>query len=641
MKKNHILIVAFLYIITIQAQNIKTYSGDFKKGKATYSYYENSNYERIYEGKFSYKYFVNYNHYQNVIISGEFSNNLKSGIWQYKGYDEPNSNSNDQLTINGSYIKGKKNGKWSLKRVALFPLNKNNSFTQEMILNFKNDTLINDFSYTNSKENISIKGKFNRIGNYDGEWRSVGNILEDIRVYRNGFLTFRLLKNKATGEVYDKKDFNAILPYVIFDKDSLYSGTTIKFGNKYVIEQFKIKDEEWIKTKDGENNLIECLDFPAINYWTGEFNSHNLGIENLIFDFEILTPDNPIIGATFYGIYDHNKIGVNEKIISNYDFNTLILNINSQKELYASTVKEGYDALDAKDYNKALSSFQLAQNYKVEQNVSNKILELEKTKAENTERLKSIIEEADDLLEYKKEFDNAILKYNEALTITFFDNSKIKVKSDPAYLYKRIEDCKNGKAQIQKNKKLEEEKKKDLEDFIVARIKTNYDLKLVKPEELNKIENKIHELCFNFLKENMFENMESQGKLQFIIDTNGVIKFDYSKIICDNKKYVNFIKNNMQSISSNIVYLNDYKINCSGDIDITSKSYVGKTDIEYRMGTNPVSYPDKEPSIEVKNAILKKTKSSQLYSNGYKLKFEFISVGNLSFENIEILKSLR
>jgi len=249
-----------------------------------------------------------------------------------------------------------------------------------MVLNFKNDVLINDFSYTNSRGNISIKGKFNRIGNYDGEWRSVGNISEDIRVYRNGFMTFRLLKNKATGEVYDKKDFNAILPYLIFNQDSLYSGTTIKLGSKYVIEQFKIKDEEWITTKDGDNKLIECLDFPAINYWTGEFNSHNLGIENLIFDFAILTPDNPIIGATFYGIYDHNKFGVNEKIISNYDFNSLILNIDSQKELYASAVKDGYDAFEAKDYNKALNSFQLAQNYKIEQTVSNKILDLEKLK---------------------------------------------------------------------------------------------------------------------------------------------------------------------------------------------------------------------------------------------------------------------
>ena len=61
------LILCFVFFLSgnLQAQKVKTYSGNYKlnssssefyperyKGNSTYSYYENEDYERIYHGKF-------------------------------------------------------------------------------------------------------------------------------------------------------------------------------------------------------------------------------------------------------------------------------------------------------------------------------------------------------------------------------------------------------------------------------------------------------------------------------------------------------------------------------------------------------------------------------------------------------------
>lgn len=57
------------------SQAIKSYSGSFENGTATYQYIENDKYERVYHGPFSYK-------SGNLTLIGKFSDDKKHGDWK-------------------------------------------------------------------------------------------------------------------------------------------------------------------------------------------------------------------------------------------------------------------------------------------------------------------------------------------------------------------------------------------------------------------------------------------------------------------------------------------------------------------------------------------------------------------------------
>ena len=78
----------FLLFISIwlgtNCQNLKTYSGIYEKGNATYQYYENKDYERVLQGAFSYKSkSYDYSYFEQD-ITGIFKENFKDGLWTAK-----------------------------------------------------------------------------------------------------------------------------------------------------------------------------------------------------------------------------------------------------------------------------------------------------------------------------------------------------------------------------------------------------------------------------------------------------------------------------------------------------------------------------------------------------------------------------
>ena len=75
-----LLITSSLYT---KGQSIKTYKGQFKKGIATYQYFEDTNKMRIFHGNFYYK--ETYEGWSKIekIIKGRYRNNLKDGLWVY------------------------------------------------------------------------------------------------------------------------------------------------------------------------------------------------------------------------------------------------------------------------------------------------------------------------------------------------------------------------------------------------------------------------------------------------------------------------------------------------------------------------------------------------------------------------------
>lgn len=72
------VLVLFFNILILNAQTLKTYSGKYKYGTATYTYKDNPEGGRIYEGNFVY---VGSNGIDKVI--GKFKNDKKDGVWTY------------------------------------------------------------------------------------------------------------------------------------------------------------------------------------------------------------------------------------------------------------------------------------------------------------------------------------------------------------------------------------------------------------------------------------------------------------------------------------------------------------------------------------------------------------------------------
>lgn len=110
-------ITILLIICSLQnliSQTIKVFQGGYENGTAAYQYYENENFERIFQGSFKYKGTVidGSKGKLNLAVSGQYAKDKKDGKWVYilsdpdfKGITE---------NISGSYFNGLMDGEWNL-----------------------------------------------------------------------------------------------------------------------------------------------------------------------------------------------------------------------------------------------------------------------------------------------------------------------------------------------------------------------------------------------------------------------------------------------------------------------------------------------------------------------------------------------
>lgn len=98
--KNHLMLMVYLMIAMQANAQLKTYSGPFSDGTATYSFRDTET-GRLYEGRFSYTSSDGKHSY-----SGNFVNDLKDGVWtaDWFGFKE---------TIR--FVAGWRDGEYSLK----------------------------------------------------------------------------------------------------------------------------------------------------------------------------------------------------------------------------------------------------------------------------------------------------------------------------------------------------------------------------------------------------------------------------------------------------------------------------------------------------------------------------------------------
>ncbi len=252
--KNLLLITIILcsHWVFGQDKTTHSFSGNFEGGTATYSYYEDDNYERIYNGKFAYS--TSAEKYEGLKINtnGSFSENLREGKWVFsiKNIKSPVSRiisskekavfqymlsmssytdltqkeiqaiqkvvSSGSLaefqtyssTLSGNYIAGKLNGDWTFNEISTG--GKEPELTNEKNLpinssvSFKDNHLIGNFTYKRDEKNY-VSGQFNNNGAINGtwtiKWSSKGNEFENISEYQNGLLIKLLERNISTGEI--------------------------------------------------------------------------------------------------------------------------------------------------------------------------------------------------------------------------------------------------------------------------------------------------------------------------------------------------------------------------------------------------------------------------------------------------------
>lgn len=246
MKKTIFLLFAIMMTAgSSMGQTLKTYSGLYEGGNATYTYYEDENGERVNHGKFTY-------------------NRTHKGVGVGVGMARGKISYTETQYASGNYKNGKKDGRWTYKDKTV---GKNIVFADfSAIINYvdgqmegalncngktfnmKNNRITGQVKKAVDRGNSVISGLFDDDGFPDGTWtqnyKADGNLYVDTEKYVHGLLVFKQTKNESTGEItkYEFEDVNPqeYLASYKSGKDSTIVG--------------KLICQEKIYFKQGENN---------------------------------------------------------------------------------------------------------------------------------------------------------------------------------------------------------------------------------------------------------------------------------------------------------------------------------------------------------------------------------------------------
>lgn len=301
MKEASLLFALFLFFTLpcrmLQAQEIKTFSGRYAYGEATYSYYEDSSGGRVYHGPFSYERYVPAEYLLRV--TGTYKDDLKEGTWRYecemydsRNWDEIDKYIISRATLSVTFKEGKMDG--------LFHFNIGEEGGLGLTYRFKmKDNYVVSIDEMVEEEAGEIKnigfwseiGQFTPFGLPHGTWakeyESDGDLYSDIEEYDNGKLVKKQTKNMSTGEVFDETSLRPYtrdhLPSYAFPSEMLPS---FKLSDLFPcvpndLAQTLAKGEEpfqGVPTLKADDQIFESLDempeFPggqqAISEWLDE-----------------------------------------------------------------------------------------------------------------------------------------------------------------------------------------------------------------------------------------------------------------------------------------------------------------------------------------------------------------------------------
>jgi formylglycine-generating enzyme len=256
------LIILVINLAIVFSQNTKQFQGNYENGTATYQYYENENFERIFQGSFKYKGTVvdALKGKINLSVTGQYKQNKKDGKWIYTLSDPALKGITEIVT--GSYTDGLMGGEWT----SVTTINNTKKTVKKTIAHFRNNKISGeikfDYSAYTYKEysTISITGNFDDAGLFQGIWTTnytQGTILfEELRKYRNGVLYWLLHRRLSDGKILDKIDSAGFVDQFFQNYDSVKKIAAIR-NQKYV---YKENPDKYSGTLD--------LIVNATNYWT-------------------------------------------------------------------------------------------------------------------------------------------------------------------------------------------------------------------------------------------------------------------------------------------------------------------------------------------------------------------------------------
>lgn len=265
MKIRLFYLLAFSQTLFLYSQTIKTYSGVFEEGTATYQYYENENFERVFHGKFNYK--------TNTINTiGSFRDNKKNGLWIVNKKEYNYILSTDILeTVTANYNLGKLNGTVLYKKVdskTLKTIARSNAVFNDNVITEKMEYIA-----SGDENNFSIQFNFDENGLFNGsnivKYFKNNNAIEDKSKYEHGVLISRIHRNLSNGEIYNRINrINFAKDFIKNINDSTNSSFVSNFFVKKEDQDLIYKLSEYVQLSKYYKFEYDSLDFKNIWFKT-------------------------------------------------------------------------------------------------------------------------------------------------------------------------------------------------------------------------------------------------------------------------------------------------------------------------------------------------------------------------------------
>lgn len=380
--RSKLILLPFLLMLNVDsvAQSLKTFSGNFEQGSAVYQYYENSQFDRVFHGTFSYTGSM-------FDMKGNYVDGQKDGQWSITANDKLFSGRGGSIKLNtkitGSYKKGKLEGVWSYTNLIRFAADKEED-KETSTATFSGGHFVDKVSYIASwPENHSVNGEFDNLGFMTGNWTYINGSEKDEIKFMKGVAYWRLLNNTSTGEKklfcdateFVKEFWNSYDPIaqtstikgkiyypdtVSIDKDTrVFKSTTIEIGDPW---SFQASGEDY-------NNPI-CI---WINDHISVFASGALSNPLYYYDkggqpptgFQIIIKE-----CDYYSECYKKKLRQEENRIAEEKLRQESI---ERKEKYEATLKKGNIYFQEKRYNAALVEYNSAKAIDASSEISSKI----------------------------------------------------------------------------------------------------------------------------------------------------------------------------------------------------------------------------------------------------------------------------
>lgn len=272
--KNLLLLIFSFLCLSINAQTLKTYTGQYNclihpntdsYGKATYSYYEHND-TRMYHGQFSYS-------DSRGSLKGKFKDNKQDGLWTFTkkiNFTVKRNYYNGKLVITITYKDGIPNGPITFSMID----SKTNSAKAVIKANFEDGKLIGNvggrfnerffgFYGLNSFESLfenNVTGTFNENGLPTNDWTVTGPTCKVIETYMSdGSYTLKET-NPSTGDIIESYREPKMPNLFIEIVNYALRQTLMRDSPKYQLPYFNCRYGRPLSLDYPNNDNIQYLD---------------------------------------------------------------------------------------------------------------------------------------------------------------------------------------------------------------------------------------------------------------------------------------------------------------------------------------------------------------------------------------------